>query len=76
MQTAERLRELISYDATTGVLQWRVSRRGRSTRAGKVAGTVRDGGYVQIRVDGGMYRRSRLVWYISTAAGPQMKLIT
>lgn len=66
--TAERLRELLHYEPTTGVFTWRVSRVG-APRAGTVAGCM-DGQnhhssgfkYWRICIDYRRYRRGRLAW--------------
>ncbi|MBX3579886.1 MAG: HNH endonuclease [Rhizobiaceae bacterium] len=66
--TAERLRELLSYDPTTGVFVWRV-RRG-PIAAGSVAGTPDGIGYIQIRIDRKHYRAQRLAWLYVTGEMP------
>lgn len=59
--TAQRLRELLSYDPDTGIFYWRVNRRGRA-KAGSKAGTPHSDGYWEIGVDGKAYRAHRLAW--------------
>lgn len=56
--TVERLREVLSYNRTTGKFTWLVHRHS----IGKVAGTIDSNGYVLIRVDGKLYRACRLAW--------------
>ncbi len=51
MITAERLRQLLSYDPESGLFVWRVG-RGKA-KPGSVAGTVNDDGYIIIGIDGG-----------------------
>jgi len=58
--TAERLRELLDYCPKTGRMFWKVSRGG--VVAGSEAGTLHSQGRVVIRIDGRMYKRSRLAW--------------
>ena len=60
--TAERLREVLAYDAETGVFTWR-DNRGSRAPAGSVAGNVsHQRGYRQIRVDYNRYLAHRLAW--------------
>jgi len=59
--TAEWLRELLDYDAETGVFTWLVSANNR-TKAGSVAGSPHGGGYIIIGVRGRMYLAHRLAW--------------
>jgi hypothetical protein len=64
MLTAERLRELVSYDLETGVFTWRFSRRGAS--AGSVAGSLKPEGYIKICVDGvQLYAHQAAVLYVT-----------
>ena len=58
--TAERLREVLSYDPETGVLRWRMARRG--VGVGMVAGNKKPDGYIRIGVDYRMYKAHRLAW--------------
>lgn len=57
--TAERLRELFSYDPETGIFVCRVSRR--RARAGDVAGHISHG-YVAIPIERRIYLAHRLAW--------------
>jgi len=67
--TAERLRELLSYDPATGHFTWKVS-RGR-VKAGQQAGNRRPDGYIRINVDGRMYYAHRLACLWMTGVFPQ-----
>ena len=67
--TAERARELLDYDPDTGVLTWKVGRRGPA-RAGAVSGYLGGNGYLRTRVDGRMYRNHRVAWLIATGSWP------
>lgn len=69
--TAERLRELLHYDPLTGVFTRRVTTGGRyGGKAGAVAGTVNDQGYVLISVMSYQYRANRLAWLYMTGEWP------
>lgn len=65
--TAERAREVLSYDPESGVLTWRVSRPG--TSAGTVAGTFCEG-YLQVQIDYRFYRAHRVIWLMVTGEWP------
>lgn len=71
--TAERLRELLFYDPTTGVFTRRVD-RGRwkkgHLKAGTISGTPSQG-YWNVQVDGILYRAHRLAWLYMTNTWPQ-----
>lgn len=67
--TVQRLRELLDYDPETGVFTWRV-RRGGAAVAGSVAGSIRDDGYRDIKVDGPNYMAQRLAWLYMTGSWP------
>jgi hypothetical protein len=55
----DRLRELFSFDPTTGLFTRIVGR----VSAGAVAGSKYPNGYVYLRVDGRAYRAHRLAWF-------------
>jgi hypothetical protein len=59
--TADRLREVLAYDAATGIFTRKTS-TGRRWKAGLVAGTVARSRYVVIQVDGVLYQAHRLAW--------------
>ena len=58
--TAERLRELLTYNPETGAFRHRIIRRG--VTCGSVAGSDNGRGYLRISVDGIGYRAHRLAW--------------
>jgi hypothetical protein len=71
--TAERLRELLSYDPTTGLFTWKV-RRNNFVQAGSTAGTVGTGGYIYIRLDKAPFMAHRLAWFYSHNEWPEHHL--
>lgn len=65
----QRVRELLSYEPTTGVLTWRLS-RGRAV-AGSVAGCVcKRSGYLYVSIDRVQIAASRLIWLWMTGEVP------
>ena len=60
--TAERVREVLDYEPETGILTWKAPLKFSSRKAGTVAGSKNDQGYVTIKVDNVLYRAHRLAW--------------
>lgn len=67
--TADRLRELLSYDAETGVFYRKIALC-NSVKPGDIAGSDDGEGYIRIRVDGVTHRAHRLAWLYVTGAWP------
>ena len=57
--THDRLCEVLDYNPETGVFRWLVTRPG-TARAGSIAGSLNDNGYVSISIDGQRYKAHRL----------------
>lgn len=60
--TAEQLKAVLDYDASTGVFVWKV-RPSKAVKAGDVAGcTEKRIGYITIGIAGRIYKSHRLAW--------------
>ena len=59
--TAERLRELLSYDMETGIFTRIVSRSGAG-KVGSAVGNLKKHGYLNMMIDGKIYLAHRLAW--------------
>lgn len=70
MITAERLREVLSYDKESGLFFWR-GKTCRKVVVGKMAGALCSGGYIRIRIDGILYAAHRLAWLYEYGAFPE-----
>jgi hypothetical protein len=67
--TAERLRDLLHYDPTTGAFTWRIDRN-QHVKAGDVAGCPRPDGRWIIQINGRRHYRSRLAWLLTHGHWP------
>jgi len=68
-----RLHALLSYDPETGFFFWKVS-RGRLAKAGQRAGSPNADGYINIKIDGRLYRASRLAWAMHYGCWPEKEI--
>jgi len=68
MLTQEQLKEIISYDAVTGIFTNLVNRR--KAKAGTVAGGIDGMGYWQLSIKDKPYRGHRLAWLYVHGAWP------
>lgn len=71
--TAERAREVLSYDPKTGNLTWRKP-TGKKPKVGNEAGCAHTQAngyqYVQVGIDGGRYRKTTVIWLIVHGCKP------
>jgi len=58
--TQQRLKEVLNYDAESGVFTWAVGRK--KAAKGAIAGGFSDRGYLTICIDGVKHRSHRLAW--------------
>lgn len=68
MLTAERARELLSYDPESGVLSWRVSRG--CVKAGAPAIGLMGDGYISLGIDGHSFLAHRVIYLMVTGNHP------
>jgi hypothetical protein len=71
--TAERLRELLSYDSESGIWTWLKPNRG-SVKAGSIAGSTNTKGYRQIEIDGGRYASNKLAFLFMKGEWPPLDM--
>lgn len=73
MLTHERLRDVLSYDPSTGVFTWLLD-TGKKRMVGNVAGYLAPDGRVSLRIDGTLYRAHRLAWFHVHGAWPSNEI--
>ena len=71
--TAERVRQLLDYNSETGILTWRVNRRGQ-VKVGAIAGTLSSTGYTQVKLDGRCYKAHRIAWLHRFGMMPKLQI--
>jgi hypothetical protein len=71
--TAERLREVLSYDSESGEFRWRAAPY-NARLVGKVAGCARADGYRVISVDRIVYAAHRLAWLYVHGRFPNLEI--
>ncbi len=71
--TAERLREVLNYNPETGIFTWREA-IAKCCLPGKIAGSLKQQGYVAIRLFGVYYKAHRLAWLHVTGAWPTYRI--
>lgn len=71
--SAEFVRELFDYDATTGALVWK-KRLSNRTAVGRVAGARDRHGYLVIGIRGRLYKAHRLAWLHAYGRWPRVHL--
>jgi hypothetical protein len=71
--TTKRIVDLLSYDAETGFIYWKVS-NGRRAVAGSKAGSKHNAGYTRIGIDGVDYLAHRIAWLLYTGDWPKFQI--
>lgn len=67
--TYDRLREVLNYNADTGVFTWRI-KLSRKVVVGREAGGLKPTGYMTVRVDTRSYYAHRLAWFYVYGSWP------
>jgi HNH endonuclease len=70
--TRERLLEVLSFDAETGMFTSLITKGRR--KAGEISGCVGEQGYRWIGIDGQIYRAHRLVWLLVHGEWPLLNI--
>jgi hypothetical protein len=70
MASIERLREVLDYNPGTGDLVWKVA-TSPAVSVGRVAGSVRLNGYLQVRIDKKIYLCHRVAMAMANGEWPQ-----
>lgn len=70
--SAERARELFSYDPETGAITWRVNKH--RAKSGDEAGCNAASGQLKLQVDQKKYLGHRVVWLIVTGKWPRQSV--
>jgi hypothetical protein len=68
--TAERLREIVVYDALTGIFIRRIDTNNGRWKAGQVVGSIGSDGYLLVSIDGQQYRANRAAWLYMKGVWP------
>jgi hypothetical protein len=71
--TRERLCELLDYDPATGVLTWKVTRKGGASR-GEQAGWIETNGYRRLTVERRRYPAHHLIWMMVYGVWPPQEI--
>ncbi len=72
--TANRLREVLSFDSSTGAMCWSKPPSPSRVKPGQVAGSVAKSGYLTIRIDRTLYLAHRLAWLYVHGEWPTQKI--
>jgi hypothetical protein len=62
MLSHDRVKQVLNYDAETGIFTWKVKTSPR-TVVGREAGCICSDGYKRVRIDGRLYLAHRLAWF-------------
>jgi HNH endonuclease len=74
MLTQEYLKEILNCDPETGIIIWKINKRGRGAKIGKLAGHINDSGYSVIMINRKYYRAHHLIWLYVHGVLPEKEL--
>lgn len=74
MNSIEKLNELLRYEPETGLIYWRVSRKGGRATAGAVAGYMTCRGYIKITVGGKCLLAHRVAFALTRGSWPENEI--
>lgn len=72
--SADRVRQLLYYNADTGVFTWKANLRGRFARIGTEAGFASGNQYLRMCVDGFTSGAHQFAWLYMTGQWPDMEV--
>jgi len=68
--TYEELHRQLDYDSLTGIFKWKVSNSNR-IKIGDITGYKGKRGYIEIRINGKLYKAHRLAWFYEHGYMPE-----
>lgn len=68
------LKMMFDYNASTGVLRWKVKPPHSRTEVGDIAGQILRNGYRTVGVFGKRYKASRLCWFLHCGKWPRKEI--
>lgn len=71
MLTQERLKQLVTYDPTTGLLTCAINRKGSRNKVGDVLGSATRNGHLEVQLDGQKHYIHRLAFLYMMGAMPR-----
>lgn len=61
MINQEEIKKLLNYDKETGIFTWKEKRNWRANK-GDIAGSINHSGYINIKINGKLFKAHRLAW--------------
>lgn len=72
LPTQEELKSILDYSPDTGILRWKDRAKKNKIKGGRVAGTIRNPGYILINIDGMPMLAHRIAWVITYGSWPEI----